>query len=251
MDLTRPDSQPRKPAHTAPARLRWFRRIAPVVLVAIGVSLLATGFNAEQLRGGLAGLGSAAPVIFVITSIFLMSVMVPKTIVSVTAGALFGTFTGTSLMLVIAVTAATVNYMIGRWWLSDIANLASRSTADDGAKPTASDWLATAQSMAREAGFGFHLLLRLAPIPTMLISYSMGGSRARIGPFLAAAAVAVIPQSLWVHCGTVATMIDDPRTSGLRWASLAISVIGAIVVSIVIPRQAIQRLRQQRPASAH
>ncbi|WP_222435900.1 TVP38/TMEM64 family protein [Rubripirellula tenax] len=222
--------------------LRWLKIFAPVALIATGIALVASGLDAARLQSMLSEHSQAAPIGFVIISILLMSVMVPKTVVSVTAGALFGTSLGSGLMLVVAVVAAALNYSIGRWWLAD--SIESRIRRQD-QTPTG-EILRTAQSMAGDAGFGFHLMIRLAPIPTMMISYLMGACGGRFAPFLAATAVAVIPQSLWVHSGTIATAIDDPQAGGLRWMGIALSVIGAIAISVAVPREAMKRLKRQR-----
>ncbi|WP_186775947.1 TVP38/TMEM64 family protein [Rubripirellula reticaptiva] len=224
----------------SPSALRWIKLCAPVVLVLIGVSLVANGFDSARLEGMVTDLGRAAPIVFVVMAVVLMSVMVPKTVMSVAAGAMFGTVMGSGLMLLIAVVAASINFFIGRWWLADTIDRRIKAESQTG------EILQLARSMAGEAGFGFHFLLRLTPVPTMVISYLMGACGGRYWPFLAAAAAGVIPQTLWVHSGSAVTMVGDSQSDQLRWFSIALSVIGAIAVSVIVPRRAVQRLKQTR-----
>lgn len=212
----------------------------PVALVLIGVVLLANGFDSTSLQEMVADLGRAAPVVFVVMAVVLMSVMVPKTVMSVAAGAMFGTVMGSGLMLLIAVLAATINFFIGRWWLADTIDRRIQTESQTG------EILQLARSMAGEAGFGFHFLLRLTPVPTMVISYLMGACGGRYLPFIAAAAAGVIPQTLWVHSGSAVAMVGDAQSDQLRWFSIALSIIGALAVSFIVPRRAVQRLKQTR-----
>jgi uncharacterized membrane protein YdjX (TVP38/TMEM64 family) len=79
----------------------------------------------------------------------------------------------------------------------------------------------------------------------------MGASGGRLRPFLLAAAVAVIPQTLWVHGGTATMLIDDPSPSGLRWTSVIVSVLAAIAISIIIPRMALKRVEAMKHLPAN
>jgi uncharacterized membrane protein YdjX (TVP38/TMEM64 family) len=221
---------------------RSYRFLLPVFLVGCGFTLLFLGFDFSSIQNRIQQAGPLAPIAFVLVSIVLMSVLLPKTAVSLAAGALFGTFLGSGMMLVIAVTAALLNYSIGRWWLHD-SILRRLDALPPGTATGKTKLLRTMRDLASEAGFGFHLLVRLAPVPTMMISYMMGAGGAKIGPFIAAAAVAVIPQALWVHGGSAASLVNDPNASPLAWMTVAISVLAGVLLSVIVPRVALQKMR--------
>ncbi len=170
-----------------------------------------------------------------------MSMLLPKTAISLAAGALFGTLLGSFLMLLIAVTAAVLNFAIGRWWLHDAILARLQRASETGAVP----WAGAVRDLAADAGLGFHLLIRLTPIPTMLISYAMGAAGAKLLPFAGAAALAVIPQMLWVHSGTLMSVSSDGQLGEARWISGIITLIAAIGISCVVPRAAMRRIRGQ------
>jgi uncharacterized membrane protein YdjX (TVP38/TMEM64 family) len=214
-----------------------FRFLVPTLLLFCAALLMFFGVDGRDLQEWLRRAGPWAPTAFIFAGIAMMSVLVPKTLVSIAAGALFGTLLGSFLMLIIAVFAAALNYAIGRWWLHDSID---KRLATAGQK-SGETWTRAVRDAASEAGFCFHFLVRLTPIPTTLISYAMGASGSRIRPFLMAAAVAVIPQALWVHSGTAATLMHQPGAPALRWASIVVSVTAAIAISILIPRVAIRR----------
>lgn len=197
--------------------------------------------SAEYVRRA----GPLGPVVFIVAGTVMMSLMTPKTLVSLAAGGLFGTLIGSGVMMVTASLAATLNYTIGRWWLADSAKRRiDRIVRED--RSGRGEIIGVIRSMAHDAGFGLHLLLRLTPVPTFVISYLMGACRARFAPFLSAAMVAVIPQLLWVHSGSAAGLIGEPDASGLKWFSIAIAVAGAVMISVIVPPLAIKRLRKNR-----
>ncbi len=224
------------------------RFFVPAILVACAAVLLFLGVDIGDTKDWLRQLGPWAPIMFVAVAVPLMSILVPKTAVSVTAGALFGTALGSALMVVIAVTAAGTNYAIGRWWLREsidrmLADRSQRSDEEETLKQAIAE-------TAADAGFALHLMIRLSPVPTMIISYSIGAVGGRLRPYLAAAAVAVIPQMLWVHSGTAASLGHDQNPSTLRWISIGLSVMMAIAISVIVPRKAMQRLAARRAAAS-
>lgn len=225
------------------ARRFLVRSAGPLALAVVGLMLLFRGgLDVVALTESMDGFGAAAPIVFVAIGVVLMSVMVPKTIVSIAAGALFGTGMGTAVMLVTAVIAALANYAIGRWWLG--GTLSKWMDRDVGGP--SHEWVRMVGLVAKDAGWFVHLLFRLTPVPTMVISYLMGACRARLAPFIAAAAIAIIPQSLWVHSGTAVRLVDDRDAGGLHWAGIVVSIVAAIGIGVVVPRTATRRLRSHQ-----
>ena len=168
-------------------------------------------------------------------------------------------------MLMVATTAAWINYKIGAWWWNgdrrsaNVDSTPSDATMNLGVPKDADQdgidhlsgrrWIA---QVAQEAGFGTHLLIRLSPVPTMLVSYGCGAAGSRLWPYMVAAAVAVIPQSLWVIAGsTVADAALSPSAvSGpAKWISVAIAVASAVIVAVWIPAQFARYVRASRQAS--
>ena len=220
--------------------MRSYRFLIPLGLVTSGAILLAAGWDVNRLQVWLEKAGIWAPAMFVLTGIPLMSTLLPKTALSLVAGALFGTLVGSGLMLMIAVAAAILNYAIGRWWLHDsiLRRLEVQSRADN------RSWPRAVHRLAADSGLGFHLLIRLSPIPTMLISYAMGAVGARRVPYLSAAALAVIPQMLWIHGGTLIRAAGENTNSDLHWISGGLALLAAIAISVIVPRGAMRRIRE-------
>ena len=212
----------------------------PVLLVIGAGSLLFSGFTTTQAQAWIAGLGHVGMIAFAGTSVVLMSLFMPKTAISISAGVLFGFPVGAILMTGIAITAALLNYTLGRWWLHDSIHAFLRQRA---ATNRAIGWLYAVRDVIGDAGFAMHLLARLAPIPTTIISYTCGASAARIGPFLGAATVGVVPQWLWVYSAAGAGKLgQNPDHDTASYLSVAFSVTIALAISILIPQAARKKM---------
>ena len=210
-------------------------RLVPIAIVVVGaIAFFVLGLNPVTVKDWLDSFGPAAPVMFIAAGVMMMSVCVPKTIMSMIAGALFGTWWGSGLMLVTAVVAALLNYAIGRGCLK-------KTVFDREDSPITRALV----EMAGEAGFFGHLLIRLSPVPTMIISYLMGACHARIVPYAFAAAIAMIPQFLWVHSGTVAMVAGEEHASIARRVSIAMAFFVAAMISIWIPKEVLRRLQKR------
>lgn len=227
------------------------RRISlPLGFAAFGLLLVFSGYRFDDLSHWLQSTGNWAPLLFIVTGTLLMTMMMPKTMVSLAAGALFGTQDGCPIMLVTAVTAATLNYTIGRYWIGAGGYFYSNRSSLDPQRDVGDasiSWPRAVGQLAQDAGFGIHLLVRLAPVPTTIISYSMGAAGARFVPYVAAAAVAVVPQLLYVHAAAMA--VDSEQSLHFRWISSVLSLSVATLVSLALPPIAIRRLKEIRGAS--
>ncbi|EMI17627.1 membrane protein containing SNARE domain protein [Rhodopirellula maiorica SM1] len=213
-----------------------------ILFVVIAATLIVTDFDPPLARDWIQSHATLGMITFTLASIVMISTVTPKTAISISAGALYGTFLGTLLVAVIAGTAAWLNYWIGRHWIG--RHVLERR--DPSKRPHYdSSWKNAIGEMAADANVGGHLLVRLSPIPTMVIGYSMGAMRAKPKPYLAAAMLAVIPQAVWVHSGSSAILLGTSRESGLAWISTLVSVGVAAMISILIPREAMKRIRQR------
>lgn len=203
--------------------------------MAIGQELLATSRH-------------FGPLGFVFLGTILMCLFVPKTIISLAAGAVFGVLDGAWVLSGTALVSAMVNYHIGRFCLTNRhiksvgQTLGTESLVDSspGSARQRKRLLRLVGRTARDAGLGFHLMVRLAPIPTTVISYAMGAASARQVPYAIAVVGASIPQWLWVYCG--ATAVTSEATGFAKTIGIACSVTAALILSVWVPRRVLANL---------
>ncbi|EMI45198.1 TVP38/TMEM64 family protein [Rhodopirellula sp. SWK7] len=242
------------------------RRLIPIAILLSALAWLATGNSLTTARQLLESSHGAGPIGFVILGTGLMCFFVPKTFISLAAGGLFGMFDGAWILTTTALVSAMVNYHIGRWTLpSRRADRGPEQRSDPTSwqapffehdapaeigQPTSPNQglqtqrlLMQIRKMAREGGFGFHLAVRLTPVPTTIISYTMGAASARQTPYACAAIMASIPQWLWVYCGAAATSEDGFGIA--KMVGVGCSVAAAIVLSVWVPRRIVNAFAEE------
>jgi uncharacterized membrane protein YdjX (TVP38/TMEM64 family) len=142
----------------------------------------------------LSSLGPWAPVAFFVLYLIAVILMVPASIFTMGAGAIFGFVRGGAYVLAAATVASVICFVIARHFARDwVARRLGQN-----AKFRAID-----QAIERE-GWKIVVLVRLAPVlPFSLTSYGFGITRVPLWQYLAAS-FAMIPGTLWyVYLGTL------------------------------------------------
>lgn len=178
----------------------------------------------------------ASPIPYTLGASIALTLLIPKTPVSILSGILFGWTLGTLVMLAVALIAATLNYHLGRYLF--------RSAMDSLAANTKYRiWLPALRKVTEQGTTKMHFFIRLTPIPTAMISYIMGASGSRMRPFLRGTALAVLPQSLWVNVGASYDQVDSVTANSLKLWSLLVSLAAAVFVTIYVAKLAQRELR--------
>ncbi len=175
-DVARPDGQ-RRPTKTS--YLRW---VIPwllaggalaVVLVVLG---RVVGHHVEAMAGWIAGLGPWAFVVYVAVFVVTTSLLVPDTVLAITAGALFGPALG--------ITAVTVGNLIAAALQYEISSRLVRARVEAALqrRPT----LAAIERAVKQDEFRLQVLLRMTPLNPATVSYLLGAAGVRFKGFLIA-----------------------------------------------------------------
>jgi len=173
---------------------------------------------------------------FLVGGTIALIMLVPKTPISILGGMIFGWWLGTLLMLAVALLAAVVNYYLGRFLFRSAMDRLEQTS-------TQKTWILAVRRAAREANAYLHFLVRLTPIPTSMISYSMGASGSRLMPFLLGTLLAVIPQSLWINVGANYSQLEASHTTTAKIISFVTSLFAAVFVACWITKIAKNHIR--------
>lgn len=193
-----------------------------VLLCAAGISMLVyepqrfvTDGLPAHLPGGLAG------VLFAVVYGLCTAAFVPRPVLSVAAGALFGSQAGT-----VAAVAGTV---IG----SGLAFGLGRMLGQDALRPLLrTRWLTAADCQLSQHGFRSMLFVRLLPfVPFAASNYGAAVSRMGWTAFLTATALGVVPNTAaFVVAGSHATAPTSPVFLA-AFAFIALSGLGGAVLA--------------------
>ncbi|WP_320067074.1 TVP38/TMEM64 family protein [Micromonospora sp. RTGN7] len=203
-----------------------------LLLAILGVALLVIGPpEADELPRLADRLGGLAPVAAILGGALLLVALVPRTLVTLATGAVFGPLEGAGYALGAALLAAALGFAVGRALGRQFVaeRVRGRLARLDG-------WF------ARQSVFGV-MTVRLLPISGYgLVSYGYGTTGARVLPFLTGSLLASAPTAFgYAALGAAAT---SPGT--INWYAAAPASLGLIASAVLIHRWW-RAERQRRP----
>jgi uncharacterized membrane protein YdjX (TVP38/TMEM64 family) len=251
MAIPRTTSPKRAPAAQAGIAVahdqRHMRRIAGPLAIAAALLALVWAFGRFagepflELIQMIGGLGTAAPFLFIGVYILATIALVPGSLLTLAAGAMFGLWRGTLIVFVGAVIGATLAFLIAR----HLARPAVERRLAGDVRFTRID-----SAVGRE-GARIVLLLRLTPIlPFNLLNYGLGITRVRFRDYVLAS-VGMLPGTiLYVYSGRVIGEITA-IAAGARvergpasWAVLVLGLLATLALVVVITRIARRALAE-------
>jgi uncharacterized membrane protein YdjX (TVP38/TMEM64 family) len=224
------------------------KTLAIVAAVAAVGALVLVGRQGAALLPALtdwvAGLGVIAPIAFVAIYITATVLLVPGSLLTLAAGALFGVIKGTVIVLVGASLGACAAFLIARYAARERV---SRLTARD------PRFVAVDRAVGH-AGLKIVVLLRLSPVfPFNLLNYALGLTSVRFRDY-AVACIAMLPGTLlYVYygrlIGDVAALAAGTRAERgtFYYLMLGAGLLATIIVTALITRIARRALARNAP----
>ena len=213
------------PAAAPPAaRAGWKRRLIRVGVLALVIGALGAAAAILPLReiaDAVVALGPAAAVAIAVVGGLLLSVLVPRTAITLACGALLGAATGALTALAAAVIAAVATYYAGRW-----AGRGALGARTGGRLDRLDGWL-------NRHGLSAVLLVRFLPLaPFGLIGYAYGTTSVCRKRYLLGTTLASIPSAV-----TYAVIGDAVTAPGdMNPLSLAPALIGFTLTTTIVIR---------------
>jgi uncharacterized membrane protein YdjX (TVP38/TMEM64 family) len=204
-------------------RSRSARRFAALLLLiaACGLLMLVSPPDLAAVPRLVDRLGWFAPVAAVFVGALLMIVLVPRTLITVAWGALFGAVGGAGYTLAGALIAALLGFAVGRWLGRDFVaeRVRGRLARLDG-------WF------ARQSVFGV-ITVRLLPVGGYgLVSYGYGTTGARLWPYLLGSVLASTPSAFGY--AAVGAAVTSPGE--INWLAVAPASFGIFASAVILWR---------------
>ncbi len=208
----------------AAAPLGWKRRLVRFGVlggVVAGLGVAAATLPLRDLAERFADLGPAAVVAVAVVGGLLLSVLVPRTAITLASGALLGAAAGAMAALAAAVIAAVATYYLGRW--AGRGALAARA---GGRLHRLDGWL-------NRRGLSAVLLVRFLPLaPFGLIGYAYGTTSVCRKRYLLGTTLASIPSAV-TYAVIGAAVVQPGEMSPL---TLAPALIGFTLTTTIVVR---------------
>jgi uncharacterized membrane protein YdjX (TVP38/TMEM64 family) len=214
-------------------------KIIVLITIITGFLVLAKYFNLRQLfydvlvfihESGVTGLFVFFG-LYVIATVF----MLPGTLLTLGAGALFGVVKGSAIVSISSTVGATAAFLIGRYLARDII---SRRFEGNVA------FRAVDAAVGRE-GWKIVGLTRLSPIfPFILLNYAFGLTRISLRAYVLASWIGMIPGTvMYVYLGSLAGSLaqlgakeGEGMRSPIEWGFYVVGLLATVAITILITR---------------
>ena len=195
--------------------------------------------NLDRLTTWVEAQGIWGPILFALGYILATLLFIPGSLITATAGFVFGLAKGTMVVVISSTVGATLAFLLGRHG----ARGAIEQRLEGNRRFKAID-----QAIARE-GRKVVILLRLSPVfPFSLLNYGLGLTGVRFRDYVVAC-IAMVPGTfLYVYYGYTAKSLTElaggsDKGAG-HWVFLGIGLLATLVVTAVVTRIARRALKE-------
>jgi uncharacterized membrane protein YdjX (TVP38/TMEM64 family) len=218
------------------------RTMIKAILVAVIIGVLVVAgktFNLQQVfhnaLAWISGLGPLGMLIFIALYIISCVLLLPGSILTLGAGAVFGVVQGFIAVLTGATLGATCAFLVGRYLTRDW--VARRIAGNEKFK-------AIDAAVARE-GWKIVFLTRLSPVfPFNLLNYAFGLTRVSLKHYFFASWIGMIPGTMmYVYIGSLAGDLASLGAGGrtrtaAEWVLYGIGLLATVAVTVFVTRLA-------------
>ncbi|GAA4599932.1 putative membrane protein YdjX (TVP38/TMEM64 family) [Actinoplanes octamycinicus] len=217
------------------SRKRRLIRFGVLTALIGGLAVAAGTLPLRDIGDAVVALGPGAAVAVAVLGGLLLSVLVPRTAVTVACGALLGAATGAIAALAAAVIAAVATYYAGRW--------AGRGVL----QAKAGGRLARLDGWLNRRGLAAVLLVRFLPLaPFGLVGYAYGTTSVCRKRYLLGTTIAAIPST--VTYAVIGAAVAAPGK--MSAITIAPAVIGFLLSTAIVLRWRQTSRRAATPAAA-
>ncbi|MGV3756486.1 MAG: TVP38/TMEM64 family protein [Verrucomicrobiota bacterium] len=215
-------------------RRPWLGLAVPAVVLSL---LLFTDWRSglQSILKQVESFGIWAPVVFVLLYVLACVLLIPGSILTLGAGALFGVVKGSLIVSLAATLGATAAFLVGRHFAR---------TWVKGKLAAHPKFAAIDQAVSRN-GWQTVLLTRLSPaFPFTLLNYACGITHVPLKEYVLASWLGMLPGTVvFVYLGSLAKAGTQMETkTPAQWALLIVGLIATIIVTWLITRRAKQAL---------
>jgi uncharacterized membrane protein YdjX (TVP38/TMEM64 family) len=227
------------PTRSARRRPAWWATVGLWGAIILAVMIAGRVLDAPALLtralDGIRGLGAWGPVLFVGLYVGATVLVMPGSVLTLGAGAIFGVVKGAIVVSIAATLGATAAFLVGRyvarnWVARQLEAYPSFKTIDE--------------AVARE-GWKIVALTRLSPVfPFNLLNYAFGLTRVSLRDYVVASWAGMLPGTvMYVYLGS---LVGDLASLGVgqrertpaEWAFYGLGLLATVGVTLYVTRLA-------------
>ncbi len=213
----------------------WLSVIAMVIAVAVMARVLPADGGLDWLERRIDGFGEWAPVVYGLVYVVAVVLLVPASVLTLGAGALFGPVRGVAVVAFGATVGAMLAFLIARYAARRRVATMIEGRPNFGAIDRA----------IGEGGWRVVALLRLTPVvPFNLLNYFLGLTAVGFRSYAIATAVFMLPATfLYVYLGHLggeglATVSGGGSQSIAVWSARGVGLLAAVAVIVYVTGRA-------------
>ncbi|MCA9067502.1 MAG: TVP38/TMEM64 family protein, partial [Planctomycetaceae bacterium] len=216
---------------------RWIGRVKWISVGVLVLSLLALmralplDQLSEVLQSSVRKWGMWGPVVFGVIYAVAVVFLVPASLLTLAAGAIFGLFQGTLIVSLSSTTGVALAFLIARYLARERVHRRVQQ----------SPRLAAVDRAIGEQGWKIVALMRLSPaVPFTLQNYLYGVTAIRFWPCVLTSWVTMLPGTfMYVYFGSLGSQaVAGGETSPLEWTLRGVGLLATVVVTIYLTRLA-------------
>jgi len=211
------------------------------ILALVGLTIFfrePIGNSLSQALNWIEAQGTTGALYFILLYIVTTVFLVPGSILTLGAGAIYGVVWGTVVVSIGSVAGATAAFLIGRNFARDWVNKQIEKQPK----------FKAVNSAISEEGRNIVFLIRLSPaFPFNFLNYAFGLTKVKLWDYVLASWAGMIPGTiLYVYLGSIAG--DVARAEGrspAEWAFLVVGLIATIAVTVYVTKLAKKSLDEK------
>jgi pyruvate/2-oxoglutarate dehydrogenase complex dihydrolipoamide dehydrogenase (E3) component/uncharacterized membrane protein YdjX (TVP38/TMEM64 family) len=233
-----PAVQPQQTSARISSRWKWVLYVIAAVAVVLALKYFHVQDLLKTALDWIGKLGPWGPVIFVGLYVVATVLFIPGSVLTLGAGAVFGVALGSVCVSISATLGATAAFLVGRYLARDaIARKIEKN-----------EKFATIDRAVAAEGWKIVFLTRLSPVfPFTLLNYAFGLTRVRLGHYVLASWVGMIPGTvMYVYLGSLVNVGAGhrQRTAG-EWVLYAVGLLATVTVTVFVTRLARKALAKK------
>lgn len=236
---------PAEPIPSGGHRVRGaaWARWAAVAVAAVLVAFLARRLPIPEAMQWIRAQGALGPLLFVLLYVVACVALVPGSLLTLGAGAVFGPLPGFAWVTLGANAGACASFLLGR---SVAREAVARRVGRD-------PRLAAVDAAVAREGWKAVALLRLSPVlPFNLLNYALGLTRVGLRDYLIGSFFGMMPATLlytWLGAALGEGLLrgETPRAarSPAEWALYGLGLLATVAVTVLLTRTARRALAQR------
>ncbi len=229
------------PQTTSSSLSMWIKAPLAIFIFGLGAWTFVHFDGKAQLELALekiAELGIWGPVLFILIYIVATVFLIPGSVLTLGAGAVFGVVKGSMVCSLAATLGATAAFLVGRYLARDwVAR-----------KISGNERFASIDKAVADEGWKIVGLTRLSPaFPFTILNYAFGLTRVSLRDYFLASWIGMMPGTvMYVYLGALAKAgVQSEGRTPAQWTLLIVGLIATIAVTVFVTRIAKKALSRK------